>query len=550
MFHLRRKMLQMGDLGKQTDMGVIQLWEWLLPVTVMAMLWKMLGRFSGWDNFQEIFEEVYGNSEKLYSSGRLLHDIGTEEDSTSTTFSRSQSLGSRGSLMRSRKSVEMTRPFPMTDKSRFISRGIGDSTVVGFDEKDELNKNSSVCLEENRTLLGAPSVQPVESEGLPQKPKQSHCKCSLSRFGSRVSGGPFHAQGSSTKYQFWQSVNLNMTLSDNISLCAVSSESSDGMLLFFLGIAMGISATVVARKREVEKLQELLRRTENLVEDLQEELEMKDMVTVKEFANENYQSQGTNHHASYNKEVDTSSSLQKLDEPINNDVRQPIDQKEENPELMSKIEAELEAELERLELNLQASSLETISDYVELDPDFHVDVVQGDLKLDVGRRQPGGPFDSEQDTSGTANNHTDMANYAVSPWQLSFRLHEVIESRLQARIEELETALQNSQNTVPFLESQNVSSRWGFVRSEVGSSSTPESPNFVGEDNERSRPLAANMSRESLDVYNVACREMSRMTETNQDADALSNGNHVEGQDCEENDSFAEQGWSTELGSL
>lgn len=33
---------------------------------------------------------------------------------------------------------------------------------------------------------------------------------------------------------------------------------------------------------------------------------------------------------------------------------------------MSKIEAELEAELERLELNMKASTLESISDFVEV----------------------------------------------------------------------------------------------------------------------------------------------------------------------------------------
>lgn len=43
------------------------------------------------------------------------------------------------------------------------------------------------------------------------------------------------------------------------------------MLLFFIGITIGIMYTIIAHKREVDKLNELLKQTQKLVEDLHEE---------------------------------------------------------------------------------------------------------------------------------------------------------------------------------------------------------------------------------------------------------------------------------------
>lgn len=78
----------------------------------------------------------------------------------------------------------------------------------------------------------------------------------------------------------------------------------------------------------MEKLDKLLKHKENLVQDLQEELEMKDSLTVKELAVEDYESQDN--------------SFDKMAEE----------------ESLSKIEAELEAELERLESNMNSTRFE------------------------------------------------------------------------------------------------------------------------------------------------------------------------------------------------
>lgn len=97
---------------------------------------------------------------------------------------------------------------------------------------------------------------------------------------------------------------------------------------------------------------------------------------------------------------------------------------------------------------------------MQLDRQYDVDKIQGDIKLDAAlRSQYENASESESDEeSDTANGQTPPANYAVSPRDLSIRLHKVIESRLEARIKELETALQNTQNKFHSLESQCITS--------------------------------------------------------------------------------------------
>ncbi|CBI27291.3 unnamed protein product, partial [Vitis vinifera] len=344
------------------------------------------------------------------------------------------------------------RPLLATDGSRVISRVGGGSfrAELQFEsEKKKLHKGDGTHLEENETLLGLPPLPSIGSLQLPWKLKQNVRKGRVQRSSSpgiRASSEAFHSQG-----------------------------SPNGMFLFFLGITIGVMATLVASKREVDKLNEQLKQTENLVEDLHEELEMKDFLTVKDLTNE-----------------------------------EPDNQNTENSELISKIEAELEAELERLEQNMKASSsLERLSDFVGLDPDFIADVVQGELRVDTLNRQPGEQSDSDLDVSGSSTHHS--ANYAVSPRELSLRLHEVIQSRLEARIIELEAALQNNQKRPHSMRQESIISTRELY-SEVGSLSTQESPIFMDEGT--NHPMVINLSGETLEAYNEACEEISKMLRT------------------------------------
>lgn len=148
------------------------------------------------------------------------------------------------------------------------------------------------------------------------------------------------------------------------------------MLLFCLGISIGVISTILASKREVDELNDLLKQTQNLVQDLHEELEMRDSVTMKELANEACIFQDIN-CPNIKESMDSfpcqsptgSSTGQVEDESTLLDDKKANGQEEsEKLELMSKIEAELEAELERLELNINTSSPERrLSDDSDLD---------------------------------------------------------------------------------------------------------------------------------------------------------------------------------------
>lgn len=124
----------------------------------------------------------------------------------------------------------------------------------------------------------------------------------------------------------------------------------------------------MANKREIVKLRELLKKSESLVQDLQDELDMKDSMTVKELQHENYGSQDTCDHSFSGKELHESSPEKHMDNSPRIDRKESHDKKEEeSSESMSKIEAELEAELERLGLDMNASSLERkLSELVEV----------------------------------------------------------------------------------------------------------------------------------------------------------------------------------------
>ncbi|PSR95769.1 hypothetical protein CEY00_Acc21901 [Actinidia chinensis var. chinensis] len=378
------------------------------------------------------------------------------------------------------------RPFFVTDGRRIISRG-GDS--FSFETgKNSLHKQN--CSAENESSLGVPPMPYVGSLELP-------------RIKVKTGKGVDRKLNSASKV-------------DNEKHSHSLAGSSHGALLFGLGISVGLISSFLANKREVEKLNDLLKQTENLVQDLQDEFEMKDSLTVKELAIEDYGSQDTCYRSCNKSAPHSSSSQQNLDRLTKYDVKELPDGKaDEDSASMSKIEAELEAELERLELNINSSTLEgRLSDLVELDSDFIPDITQGELRPDVFGRQGSAQCYEDRDGSGTSTPHS--ANYAVSPRELSLRLYQVIQSRLEDRVKELETALENSQRSVQFMESEHKTSRRGF--SDIGL--RPLTYQNAIED----QPVVINLSGEALDAYNEAYDELMKIDESDE-ADLRSGGN-------------------------
>ncbi|XXG63438.1 hypothetical protein AAC387_Pa05g1632 [Persea americana] len=301
-----------------------------------------------------------------------------------------------------------------------------------------------------------------------------------------------------------------------------SQGSPDGVLLFCLGISIGSISTLQSNRSEVEKLNELLSHTQNLVQDLREELEMKDSLTVKELAYEDCRFQELIESSAGIKE---SIDLQPYQgsttiSPVQGALMisecahdKPHIQKEgENSESMSEIEAELEAELSRLDLNIKTSDPgRSLSDFDELDPDFVSNIVHGELKANMVK----GAADSDQDACGSSTTHVCPTNYAVSPRELSLRLHELIESRLEERIAELESAVEDSQKRLHLMEAGQVCSQRGFSSSEMGSLSTHESPTVMEYTNTMSPPpLFLNLSDNALNSYDEAYAELVKISNT------------------------------------
>lgn len=144
------------------------------------------------------------------------------------------------------------------------------------------------------------------------------------------------------------------------------------MLLLSTGLSIGILSSSLSNKKEFDTLKGKLKRMENLVQDLQDELEMKEGLTVKELSNETCGEHDGK--VSTVKKIITFCNLFKakayvylsiyllLIDNNNNGKIHGVD-----PEPMSKIEAELEAELARLELNITSKRLEEeTSDFNEV----------------------------------------------------------------------------------------------------------------------------------------------------------------------------------------
>ncbi|XP_065004383.1 uncharacterized protein LOC103982148 isoform X2 [Musa acuminata AAA Group] len=301
--------------------------------------------------------------------------------------------------------------------------------------------------------------------------------------------------------------------------------SLDGMHIFSVGVSLGFVSAILSNRKEIEKLNNMLKSSENLVQDLEEELEMKESIIVKELADE---ACGCQEPSDIIAEIETteSSRIQVSSSYFltqNNEHNLLLLPKEDS---RSKIEAELEIELERLELNIASSLNGEMSTFNEIDPDLIADVVHGDLKADL---LPGGASeeyaDNASDSKSASTNYTNNFNYAVSPRELSLRLYEVIQHRLEERIKELEIELQKTQKQLQLVESEHVSRR-AFSSSDMGSSSNQDSPMDLTADTAFSRPFCLNLAGDALDAYDEAYEEFMRVATTEEKLPSTTNSDN------------------------
>lgn len=203
---------------------------------------------------------------------------------------------------------------------------------------------------------------------------------------------------------------------------------------FNLGVGCSLLYLVAASKNELARMVELRTQMEMLLQNVKVELQRKDAMCNPFESNDTlaYSTtdipEGSNSNSRISLRSQTTSSvLQDSENIIVHD--QPLEsnthQQEQHVEGMDELEAELEAELERLQIHLERENLmehpqqQGIKDTAS--------VTSGSLSFgEVINLQMGG---------------TEM-EYGVPPTELKRRLHELLEARQQERIEELEAALE------------------------------------------------------------------------------------------------------------
>lgn len=149
---------------------------------------------------------------------------------------------------------------------------------------------------------------------------------------------------------------------------------------------------------------------------------------------------------------------------------------------------------------------------MQLDPHLVADVVQGELRADnlasiVLKSQ----VNSSSDTNTTSTSPTYNDNYAVSPKELSLRLHQLIQTRLEERIEELERELLQSQRQLQVMEAERVSSQRTFSNSDMGFSWNQESPRGTKPSSAAIHPFCLNLSGDALCAYDEAYEEFMQV---------------------------------------
>ncbi|KAL9261890.1 hypothetical protein AKJ16_DCAP16046 [Drosera capensis] len=381
-------------------------------------------------------------------------------------------------------STPTLRPFYVTDGSRIISKSSADSFDKGA-RGEKTMQQKDIFFRVNGTF-GVPYLPKIEEgRGL------GHQK--LRRVRNQIGNAP----------------SPNALVIDTELLR--QGGSSSGAVILYCGIFVGMLCTFIENRAEVENLKGRLKQCENLVEDLQEELEMKDSLTVKELVKDGGSLLNANACIANDGSLmaDTTECDSKEEGATKRDSQEADAQ--DRAESMTNIEAELEAELERLELNIKESSLKRrLSDIMEMNPDSVAvsEVVHGELRADMVKAASGS---SSTHDLLSSTSKPDATKQAVSPHDLCLRLHEVIRSRLEQRIMELEVALDESQKRVQRLESERAISWREYVRSE--SSSTQDSP--------MARPLVMNLAGEALDAYNEAYEVLGGINVARQDDDRL-----------------------------
>lgn len=227
-------------------------------------------------------------------------------------------------------------------------------------------------------------------------------------------------------------------------------EKSNGALWFSYGVGIGVMFMIASGKCEIDKLTLLLHQTIGLVQELKRQLdERKDYLQDSEMHNgchgENY---------TYQQEHPDAAANWKLEKDYPNSVGTPFQANESAVSVitdepaqqvtgMVEIEAELQAELEYIQMNfLQSNSkLQRKTSGSSEYSNSSVEMVEGELCADG---LPGHWSSADKTPSENLDiSHVD--DYGVSPYELDKRIRDLLEKQQEEKISELEVELKSTE---------------------------------------------------------------------------------------------------------
>ncbi|XP_042507560.1 protein POLAR LOCALIZATION DURING ASYMMETRIC DIVISION AND REDISTRIBUTION-like [Macadamia integrifolia] len=222
-------------------------------------------------------------------------------------------------------------------------------------------------------------------------------------------------------------------------------------LSFNLGLGVGLAFLIAASKSEFKKMMELQTQMEMLLKEIKDGMQRKDVCSVESESNNNFSCSMRDFnevsYTDYNLAIQNhQSSNQSLEAEITMDCNQfpkcDIQRREGCSVGIDQLEAELEAELERLQFRLRSEDSPK-----NMQPQWEeMAVANDDLNGNCFEK-----VDDFQDSDSSKH-------HGVCPLELERRLHELQEARQQEKIAELRFALDCAKHNL--LEKEMEISRW------------------------------------------------------------------------------------------
>ncbi|KAA8521700.1 hypothetical protein F0562_012373 [Nyssa sinensis] len=209
---------------------------------------------------------------------------------------------------------------------------------------------------------------------------------------------------------------------------------------FNLGVGFGLVYLITASKNELSKMMELRTQMEILLQDVKEELQSQRRETLSKTSDSNDNLAHSIADALESSHVNGCVPLQNLtslENPADSETHLVYNQslncdacrQEKCVEGMDQLEAELEAELELLQLHLDAEVVLKRPKQQQMEVPDEDTAPEGSLSGSFGEVV-------DPPEAGTRE------HFGVPPNELQRRLHELLEARQQERIKELEDALE------------------------------------------------------------------------------------------------------------